>query len=143
MEGKELKCIAFVSSAMKDITPDNIKAWAEEAGKLNESMDISDLTIFANGNVLGLLEGPAEAVEKRFEELKKHPSHHSIIKILSTQIDYRSFEGFPFMLKIFGTEEFRALDNFKDHPMKEYFEEFLDLDTPASNAVRNFIKSNT
>lgn len=143
MEGNGLKCIIFVSSAMKEITPIEIKGWANQAGELNAALDISHLTIFANGNVLALLEGPAEVVDNRFEELKRHPSHHSIIKILSTRIDYRSFEGFPFVLKTFGSEEFRALDGFRTEPMKEYFEEFLDLDSPASNVVRNFIKSNT
>ena len=140
---EELGCIVFVSSAVKNLSPEDIRQMAIDAGALNSEMGITDLTIFAHGNVLVLMEGPWETVERRFDELKKHPSHHSIIKILSTPVSYRSFEGYPLTLKIYGPKQFRCLDDFTSPERKEYFEEFLNLQTPVSNAVRNFLRSNT
>ena len=142
MERSELACIAFVSSAMKDLTPDIIRQVTDEAGKINAQNGITGLTLFADGNVLVLLEGPVEALDKRFDELKKHPAHHSVIKILSVPISQRCFEDYPQALKILRPPQFKEIDDFQSPERKEYFEEFLTLNTPVSNAVSNFIKSN-
>jgi hypothetical protein len=140
---EELGCIVFVSSAVKNLSPDDIRQMAINAGSINSDLGITDLTIFAHGNVLVLMEGPWNTLKKRFEELKKHPSHHNIIKILSTSVSYRSFEGYPLALKIYGSQQYKCLDDFVSPERKEYFEEFLNLDTQVSNAVRNFIRINT
>lgn len=142
MEVEELSCIVFVSSAVKDLDPDDIRQMAKEAGNINKEMGITDLTIFAHGNVLVVMEGPRQVIEKRFDELKKHPAHHSIIKILSTSIAFRNFEGYPLALKIYGASKYKPLDDFGSPESREYFEEFLQSDTPVSNAVRNFLRSN-
>ncbi|WP_207536324.1 BLUF domain-containing protein [Desertivirga arenae] len=139
----EVWCMVFVSSTIKDTTPEMTHSILETVRKERREANLSGLTIFAGGNNLILVEGEKAEVYKEYEQAKKHPAHHSMIKLYDGALPCRFFEDSPLALKVIGGEGFRGLDSFITEEQKEYFDEFLTMEHAVARLCKDFIRNNT
>jgi hypothetical protein len=139
----DLWCVLFVSTGMKDTTPEELKDILDAVADQRRLRGITGLVLFAHGNNLIMIEGSMENVQQEYESAQQHPGHHSMIKLYSGPIPYRFFEEWPLALKVVGPEEFKKLDDFISNEQQEYFKEFLEIDHFVARSCRNFIRNNT
>lgn len=142
-DNNNLWAILYVSSAMKDLSVSDVEYFLTANRKVRQENKITGIAILAMNNVLVIQEGIKEVVKAEFDNEKKHPAHHSLIKLYDGPISHRYFEDFPLAFKPIGFPEYKHLDSFSEPGHKEYFDEFLLADNSVSKLVKDFIKNNT
>jgi len=135
--------ILYVSSAMKDLSASDVDYYLAVNRKIRQEHKITGIAILAMNNVLVIQEGIKEEVKAEYDAEKKHPAHHSLIKIYDGPINHRYFEDFPLAFKTIGMPEYKHLDSFLKPEYQEYFDEFLQADNPVAKLVKDFIKNNS
>ena len=145
MSGTEnnLWAIIYVSSAMKDLSLSQVSGFVEMKRKTRIEQGVTGLVILAQNNVLVVQEGLSAGVKGEFEDDRKHPGHHTMIKLFDGPIKQRFFEGFPLAFKPIGNKAFNHMDDFITPENKEYFEEILQMEHLISKLMRDFIKNNS
>lgn len=138
-----LWAILYVSSAMKNLSVSDVEYFLTANRRVRQENKITGIAILAMNNVLVVQEGTKEIVKAEFDNEKKHPAHHSLIKLYDGPISHRYFEDFPLAFMPIGISEYKHLDSFSETGHKEYFDEFLQGDNPVSKLVKDFIKNNT
>ena len=138
----ELWCIVGVSSASQDFTVQESEGMLDYSRQDRQLKNITSLVVYADKNALFLIEGTYEAVKSEYSMLLTHTGHHNIIKMFDQSIKYRMFEDYPLAFKSIS-KDLKALDDFTDEDMQEYFNEFLLMNLPVSKIVKDFIKNNS
>ena len=138
-----LWAILYVSSAIKELSTSDVEYFLTLNRKSRSENNITGIVLFSQNNVLVIEEGLKDPVKAEFEKEKKHPAHHSIIKLFDGPIQHLFFESFPLAFKTIGKSPYSHLDDFATSEQKEYFDELLELDTSISKLIRDFIKNNS
>jgi hypothetical protein len=137
----ELWCVICVSSAQEDLTMSEAEQMLTYARTDRQSKNITSLVLYANKNVLILLEGNKAKVQEELQILTVHSGHHSLIKMYDKPITERYFGDYPLVFKSLS-KDYQNLDDFKEPEQLEYFNEFLSLNQPIPIFVKSFIKNN-
>ncbi len=135
-------CIVCVSTAIKELDIDMARNILTDLRKWRSEQGVTSLSIYANKNVLSLIEGPKEKVIQEYRAIAKHPGHHSIIKLFDAPTTNIFFQDYPLLLRSLS-RDLKPLDDFNDPDMAEYFGEFLNIKQAVSFLVRDFIKNNS
>jgi len=106
------------------------------------SYNRTGLTIFSDGNLLVLIEGSKESVQRGFQNAQINGRYHSPIKLYDGPLSQRFFENQPLALKILKPELYKHLDDFKTDEMQEYFNDFASSKHIIPTIVSNFLKNN-
>jgi len=109
----------------------------------NKANNISELLVWANGNMLHLLEGNKESLAAKYEKITQFPTIEGTIKLFDKPINQRYFEDYYFAYKPINSEMFKPYDSFAQPPQKEFFEECLATDDSIMKIIREFIKNNS
>lgn len=142
-EENNLWAILYVSSAMKGLKPEDVRYFLQVSKDIRIANGLSGIVILAQNNVLVLQEGIKENVKSAFETDKKHPAHHSMIKLYDGPISSRYFEDFPLAFKQIGNTDLAHLDDFKASSNAEYLSELLQMDHAIPKIIKDFIKNNS
>jgi hypothetical protein len=143
MSNNQLWAIFYVSTAMKDLSPQQVQDYLDLSRKTRTQNDITGLAILANNNVLVIQEGQKETLKHEFENERKHPAHHSMIKLYDGPISGRYFEGYALAFKTVGKSAFSSMDDFREPSLEEHFHELIQLDDVVARLMKDFIKNNS
>lgn len=138
-----LWAILYVSSAMKNLSPADVEYYLNLNKEFRIKSKITGIVVLAQNNVLVLQEGEKENVKAEFEAEKKHPAHHSLIKVFDGPIEGLYFEDFPLAFKPIGNPDLAHLDVFTQPNFKEYLDEILNLDQSVPRIIKEFIQNNS
>ncbi len=89
----KLIALAYVSSASKPLSEDQLEALLLSARAKNESSGISGALLYHDGSFFQYLEGPESEVDVAFARIKASHQHHGIIQLLRRPVESRHFEG--------------------------------------------------
>jgi hypothetical protein len=139
----EFWAILYVSSAMKDLSLSDVEYFLAQSRKVRMETGISGIAIIAQNNVMVVIEGLKDAVKADYEENKKHPAQHSMIKLFDGPIPYQYFESYPLAFKTIAQSPYAQLDDFIKPEEKEYLDEILELDGSVPRLIKDFLKNNS
>ncbi len=89
-----LQTICYVSSTNYGIVHNDLNHLFHITKRNNIHLNVSGILILKNGNLLQLLEGEKQDVNKMYKKIRKDNRHHNIIQILNTSSSDRLFENY-------------------------------------------------
>jgi hypothetical protein len=88
---QQLVAAVYVSSAYGMLPEQEILEILRISRLNNERHDITGMLLYRDGNFLQVLEGPAAAVDKALEKIKRDPRHHGVILMSRRSVEERQF----------------------------------------------------
>lgn len=83
--------LTYVSSATELLTVPQLLDLLADIRPTNESLGLSGLLLYSDGNIIQVLEGPQGAVESTFAAILDDPRHKDVILMLREPIEERAF----------------------------------------------------
>ena len=97
--------ISYVSTANHKLSDFDIIDLLNFTKFNNDTLDITGILMYTEGNFFQVLEGQKNTVEMIFEKIKKDYRHHNIIKMLDKKIIANSFSKFHQQYKVIHDKE--------------------------------------
>ncbi len=112
-------CIVYVSSAKQEFSDADLMALLRQSQEKNARLAITGVLLYKEGNVMQLLEGPAEALDQLITTIYADPRHHGIIQLLRKQVTTREFPDWSMEFRDLGGAPVRKVGEFlNQHAMK-------------------------
>jgi hypothetical protein len=89
----KLTSLVYVSSAVKNLSNDDLEHLLSRARGRNLEHNISGLLLFIGGNFMQCIEGEAHDVDYIFEMIMEDAMHAGLIKLLHEPIENRDFSN--------------------------------------------------
>ena len=86
--------ICYVSTAEKDLSPEEINHLLDQSKEKNNQKDIAGILLYSEGNFFQVLEGEKSEVLKIFELIQEDERHYNIIKIFGKEIPEKKYDGY-------------------------------------------------
>lgn len=86
-----MKQIVYLSSATYKLTKDQLIDLLEQSRENNQKDGITGILLYQGGNILQVLEGEAEDVERLLRRVRRDDRHSGFIKVLDREIEERFF----------------------------------------------------
>ena len=83
--------LVYTSSAAAPFSQEDLAQIALSSRTHNASSEVTGAILYHDGNVMQVLEGPAEAVEDTFQRICSDPRHHSVVPIYQSTVPERTF----------------------------------------------------
>jgi hypothetical protein len=106
--------ILYVSSASRTVDESDLLEIMGQARKNNKKNDVTGLLLFAEGNIVQLLEGDKEIVESTFESISRDPRHTGIIRLVSEYSESRDFADWSMGFQRIGSISLTDIEGFND-----------------------------
>jgi len=121
--------IVYISSAVTPFSKDQLLELLNHCRTSNQRNGLTGMLLYKDGNFMQVLEGEQEAVERRFDLIRRDPRHKDVIVIETSQTPQRQFGewsmGFrdlndPALLKLPGYSQYLnkslVVEDFSDDP---------------------------
>jgi hypothetical protein len=105
----DLYSLVYVSSATRYFHESEMEALLAAARTRNQSLGVSGLLLFCEGNFMQVLEGTPEAIDGVYARIAKDPRHHGLIRLVREPIAQREFAGWDMGYNAATAPEFLAL----------------------------------
>jgi len=105
-------CIVYISSAVREFTDVELRGLLKQSQEKNARLEITGILLYKGGDVMQLLEGPDEAVEKLALTIYADPRHHGIIQLLDRQIAKREFADWSMDFRNLSISKVKQLGDF-------------------------------
>ncbi|MDB5121337.1 MAG: hypothetical protein JWN56_2555 [Sphingobacteriales bacterium] len=139
--GLQTYALVYLSTIDKNLSIDQGREVISRRREVNRAVGASGLLIYSGGNILRVLEGNKDIVQKLYEHARLEPQH-DVTKIYFGPIPHRYFSDYPLALRIIGGS-LKPLDDFQSEEMKEYWDMLLELNEPVINLIKDFIRNNS
>ena len=80
----------------------------------NEERGLTGMLLYADGNIIQVLEGPDRAVDETFAAISRDPRHRGILMMLREPIDERAFPDWSMGFRAVGREDVRRLPGYSE-----------------------------
>ncbi len=105
-------------STLTEGAQSELPAILETAVSNNKSKGLTGMLLYADGNVMQVLEGEKDALYALFKHIERDPRHHGIFILADTEIDSRDFETWSMGYRALSQAEL------KEFPVAEQFFKF-------------------
>lgn len=126
--------ISYVSTAIRDLHPDEVVNILEETQFRNNKHGVNGLLVYSSGNFFEVIEGEILMIQDLFKIIKEDTRHKNIIMIFEKELDKPLFKD---------TDAHFISENTLHRPME--VENFLyyikDLDEGTQKTVKNILKA--
>ena len=89
----ELRCIAYVSSAVRLLAIDELDALLTDARAFNASAGVTRVLLHHAGGFFQCFEGPPEVTAQVYDRIRKSRTHHTILELLDERTERRIFSN--------------------------------------------------
>ena len=86
-----LRRLVYASSTVRRLTREDLAAILRASRTNNAAAEITGALLYHDGNVMQVLEGPAEAVGGVFARVEADPRHAGVLRLLDEAVDERAF----------------------------------------------------
>ena len=107
----ELLSIIYVSSAVNSFNDAELDALLADARSFNKAHSLTGVLLYADGNFMQCLEGPADSVLLAYNRVKVSCRHKGLIELNRAEIESRSFDSWEMGLLRPTTAEFISISN--------------------------------
>lgn len=83
--------IVYASSTPHLLSQDDLVDILRVSRENNTAAGVSGVLLYADGNFMQVLEGPAEAVTATYERVKRDPRHRQVLTLLRGEVEERMF----------------------------------------------------
>ena len=91
--------LVYASSTVRPLELDELAEIARVSSENNARIGVTGVLLYADGNVIQALEGPASAVEATFERVAHDPRHRRVSVLYRGRADERSFPAWAMGLR--------------------------------------------
>ncbi|RYY97603.1 MAG: BLUF domain-containing protein [Comamonadaceae bacterium] len=91
MSTTDLHRLLYVSSAVRKLSAEELERLLAAARITNGASDITGVLLYADGDFMQLLEGPADAVRQTFARIERSSMHRQVIVLLDQPAAERQF----------------------------------------------------
>jgi hypothetical protein len=137
----QVYALVYLSTIDKNISIEQGKEVIARRREVNRAIGASGLLINSGGNILRLLEGSKETLQKLYDHARLEPQH-DVTKIYFGTIPQRYFSDYPLALRVVSGN-LKPLDDFQSDEMKDYWEMLLELNEPVINLIKDFTRNNS
>jgi Sensors of blue-light using FAD len=114
--------LVYISAATHLLTKEELVALMQKCSQRNVERELTGLLLYKDGNIMQVIEGPAQNVEAVFERIKKDPRHKSLMVLLKEPISSRNFPNWSMAFRDLRSPELRdmpAYNEFLNTPLNE------------------------
>ena len=124
--------LVYTSSAVGALAPAALADILRASRRNNEAAGITGVLLYAGGNVMQVLEGPADAVEATFQRVQGDPRHRDVTVLFRGPTDERSFPDWAMGLQHPG-----------DLPadMRQQVGSLFDLSEPGASRAQRLLST--
>jgi hypothetical protein len=112
-------CIVYISSARQKFSEFDVAYLIEQSTRNNARLQTTGILLYKDGDIMQLLEGPAENVRDLMNVISYDSRHHGIIRLLERKISERLFADWSMAFKDLGCYKVRKLTAFLDEQERE------------------------
>ncbi|MBQ0736432.1 BLUF domain-containing protein [Aquimarina celericrescens] len=117
--------ISYVSTVNPDLSNTDIAKLMDHVNVHNNTIGLTGILIYSEGNFFQVLEGEEEIVKRMFERIKKDSRHYNIIKMLDKEMNDHSFSEYHSSFTVISdhysqTELQEFLNKEKDYNPEHY-----------------------
>lgn len=95
MPESDLESLVYVSSAVRLLSPDEIRSLLKRARERNTEYGITGVLLYINGNIIQYIEGPKDNLDVIYETIRKDARHTGLILISREALKSRQFGDWP------------------------------------------------
>lgn len=106
--------LIYVSSARGLLSKEELLEILSKSRKNNEQLAVTGLLLYRDGNILQLLEGEKEAVERLFTRISDDPRHTGVIVLFRGEVPRREFPDWSMGFRDLMSEEVRNTPGFNE-----------------------------
>ena len=107
----DLLSIIYVSSALNPFSDTELESLLIDARTFNKARSITGVLLYADGNFMQCLEGPADSVLRAYDRILKSRRHKGLIELNRADIESRSFDSWEMGLARPTKAEFVSISN--------------------------------
>jgi hypothetical protein len=135
----ELLQAAYVSSATRPWSQDELLAALTQFRARNLARGITGMLLHFDGNFLQVIEGPTAIVEALLAKIARDPRHHGYMELLRRPLRQREFDGWSMGFRNLGSDDLSALPGWSDF-LGSNLRPQVDAETPsrAHRLLQNF-----
>jgi len=119
--------IIYISSATELLSDDSLRALLAASQSRNAKREVTGLMLYAEGNIIQIIEGPQFEVESLFAKISKDPRHAGLMKLSQKEIEKREFPEYKM-----------GFQRYNKYLINEYIDGFCDLVERRNLEVINF-----
>lgn len=115
--------LVYVSAATHLLPKEELVALMQKCADRNAQCELTGLLLYKDGNIMQVLEGPAQNVETVFERIKQDPRHKGLIVLLKEPIPARNFPDWGMAFRDLRSPELRdlpAYNEFLNTPLTDF-----------------------
>ena len=106
--------LAYLSSTPTLLSPDDIAQILLTSRENNRKRGITGILLYCDGDVLQVLEGAEETVQKLFEVIQKDTRHRRVIRLYEKPIEQRDFAEWTMGFRDLKAEGATYLEGYND-----------------------------
>lgn len=106
--------LTYVSSATELLDADTLVRLLETSRPRNHERGLSGVLLYRDGNIIQVLEGPDEEVERTFADIERDPRHRGVIVLLRDRIEQRAFPDWSMGFRDVSGVDLEREDGFTD-----------------------------
>lgn len=110
----ELVSVVYVSSAVNELTPEELVVMLPKIRRRNHERGITGLLLYRGGNFLQVIEGPPHAVDELLENLKKDRRHKGMIVMMRQPIQQREFGEWQMAFRNVTDKDLRSMEGYSN-----------------------------
>lgn len=126
--------ISYVSTAIKDLPPDEVVKILEETQIRNKKHGVNGLLIYSDGNFFEVIEGEEIKIKNLFKIIREDTRHKNIIMIFEKEVDKPFFEDKDANF-ISEDTQYRSMN------LRNFSYYIKDLDQATQKTVINILKA--
>ena len=107
----ELLSIIYVSSAVNPFSDAELDSLLIDSRAFNKANAITGVLLYADGNFMQCLEGPADSILRAYDRILSSRLHKGLIELNRSKIETRSFESWEMGLLRPTNAEFISISN--------------------------------
>lgn len=117
--------LTYVSGATIPFSADDFADFLTDAREKNSANEITGILLYHEGSFLQVIEGPADAVDQRFQTIQEDPRHSRILVLQRIKIQEREFPDRPLDFLAISPETCAAA-SFSSPSLQRLFRDFCD-----------------
>jgi hypothetical protein len=104
----EQECLIYVSTAAFELATADVANILVKSERLNQIEGVSGILLYAEGNFMQCIEGPAAGVSRTYARIQGSSQHHSIIELLRGPSRQRQFSAWDWACAVQGVQTFSS-----------------------------------
>lgn len=109
-------CLVYLSSASNLLSGEELSNLLIRSRQKNGALGITGILLYFNGNIIQVLEGKQDDVERIYEKIRRDPRHSQLIELYKSPIEQRAFPGWLMGYKTLSSSDMNYLGSMMPFP---------------------------